>query len=149
MATHELFAYIHVRDAQEAIAFYTSAFGATEKFRLVEPGGRMGHAELDFAGSTLMLSEEFPEYGIQGPQAGAPTAVTLHLHVDNCDEVIARALKAGATLEMAAQDQFYGERSGSFRDPSGHRWSVGHSIEEVTLAEMQRRYTALMKAPAS
>jgi PhnB protein len=149
MATHELFAYIHVRDAQEAIAFYTSVFGATEKFRLVEPGGRMGHAELDFAGSTLMLSEEFPEYGIQGPQAGAPTAVTLHLHVDNCDEVIARALKAGATLEMAAQDQFYGERSGSFRDPSGHRWSVGHSIEEVTPAEMQRRYTALMKAPAS
>lgn len=149
MATHELFAYIHVRDAQEAIAFYTSVFGATEKFRLVEPGGRMGHAELDFAGSTLMLSEEFPEYGIQGPQAGAPTAVTLHLHVDNCDEVIARALKAGATLEMAAQDQFYGERSGSFRDPSGHRWSVGHSIEDVTPAEMQRRYTALMKAPAS
>lgn len=147
MATHELFAYIHVRNAGEAIAFYTAVFGATEKFRLVEPGGRMGHAELDFAGSTLMLSEEFPEYGIQGPQAGAPTAVTLHLHVDNCDEVIARALKAGATLEMAAHDQFYGERSGSFRDPSGHRWSVGHSIEDVTPAEMQRRYTALMQTP--
>jgi len=148
MATPELFAYIHVRDARKAIAFYTSVFGATEKFTLVEPGGRMGHAELDFAGSTLMLSEEFPEYGIQGPQTGAPTAVTLHLHVDDCDEVIARALKAGATLEMAAQDQFYGERSGSFRDPSGHRWSVGHSIEDVTPAEMQRRYTALMQTPA-
>lgn len=148
MATHELFAYIHVSDAREAIAFYITVFGASEKFRLVEPGGRLGHAELDFAGSTLMLSEEFPEYGIQGPQAGAPTAVTLHLHVDNCDEVIARALKAGAALETAAQDQFYGERSGSFRDPSGHRWSVGHSIEDVTPAEMQRRYTALMQTPA-
>lgn len=145
MATHELFAYIRVRDAGEAIAFYSNVFGATEKFRLVEPGGRLGHAELDFSGSTLMLSEEFPEYGLQGPQAGVPPAVTLHLHVDNCDEVIARALKAGATLEMAAQDHFYGERSGSFRDPSGYRWSVGHSIEDVAPAEMQRRYTALMQ----
>lgn len=148
MATQALFAYIHVRNAEEAIAFYTSVFGATEQFRLVEPGGRLGHAELDFAGNTLMLSEEFPEYGIRGPQAGTPTGVSLHLHVDNCDDVIARALQAGATLETAAQDQFFGERSGSFRDPSGHRWSVGHSIEDLTPAEMQRRYTALMQAPA-
>ncbi|MEO8023550.1 VOC family protein [Polaromonas sp.] len=148
MTIHELFAYIHVKNAAEAIAFYTRVFGATEKFRLVEPSGRLGHAELDFAGTTLMISEAFPEYGIQAPEAGGPTFMTLHLHVDNCDEVIARALKAGATLDMAAQDHFYGERSGSFRDPSGHRWSVGHSIEEVTPEEMQRRYTAMMNTPA-
>ncbi len=145
MAIHELFAYIHVKNASEAMAFYTSVFGATEKFRLTEPGGRIGHAELDFDGATLMLSEEFPECGIQAPDARAPATVTLHLHVDNCDTVIARALKAGAKLEMAAQDHFYGERSGSFRDPSGHRWSVGHSIEEVSPEEMQRRYTAMMQ----
>jgi PhnB protein len=147
MATHALFAYIHVKNASEAIAFYSSVFGATEKFRLVEPGGRIGHAELDFGAATLMLSDEFPEYGLQGPALAAPVAVTLHLHVDSCDDVIERALRAGATLELAAQDQFYGERSGSFRDPFGHRWNVGHSIEEVSSEEMQRRYTGLMKQP--
>jgi PhnB protein len=147
MATHALFAYIHVKNAGEAIAFYSSVFGATEKFRLVEPSGRIGHAELDFGAATLMLSDEFPEYGIEGPAPVAPAVVTLHLHVDDCDEVIARALQAGATLEVAAQDQFYGERSGSFRDPFGHRWNVGHSIEDVSPEEMQRRYTALMKPP--
>jgi uncharacterized glyoxalase superfamily protein PhnB len=145
MAIHELFAYIHVKNADAAIAFYSSVFGATEKFRLTEPSGRIGHAELDFGGATLMISDEFPEYGIQAPERAAPAAVTLHLHVDNCDEVIARALKAGATLEMAAQDQFYGERSGSFRDPFGHRWNVGHSIEDVMPEEMQRRYTEMLK----
>jgi PhnB protein len=149
MAIHELFAYIHVKNAAKAMAFYTSVFGATEKFRLVEPNGRLGHAEMAFGDATLMISEEFPEYGIQGPQAGAPAGATLHLHVDDCDAVIARALAAGATLEMAAQDQFYGERSGSFRDPAGHRWSVGHSIEEVAPEEMQRRYTAMMNSPGA
>lgn len=149
MATHELFAYIHVRNAGKALAFYTSVFGAAEKFRLTEPGGRIGHAELDFGGATLMLSDEFPEYGTSAPAPGAPVSVTLHLHVDDCDAAIARALQAGATPEMAAQDHFYGERSGSFRDPFGHRWSVGHSIETVTPEEMQRRYTAMLESPGA
>ena len=147
MAIHELFAYIHVKGAEKALAFYTSVFGATEKFRLTEPSGRIGHAELDFGGATLMLSDEFPECGVAAPAKESPANVTLHLHVDDCDALIARALQAGATLEMAAQDHFYGERSGSFRDPFGHRWSVGHSIETVTPEEMQRRYTAMMESP--
>jgi PhnB protein len=50
---------------------------------------------------------------------------------------------------LAPADHFYGERSGSFRDPFGHRWSVGHSIEEVTPEEMQRRYTEIMNSPAA
>ena len=52
-----------------AIDFYRKAFGATEKFRLTEPSGRIGHAELDFGGVTLMLSDEYPECGIHGPRA--------------------------------------------------------------------------------
>jgi PhnB protein len=146
MAHRELFAYIAVKGAAEAMTFYASVFDAIEKFRLTEPSGRIGHAEMDFGGPTLMISDEFPEYGIAGPKPDGPTAVTLHLHVDNCDEIIARAVKAGARLERAPQDQFYGERSGSFYDPFGHRWLVGHTIEEVTPEEMQRRYTEMMNS---
>jgi PhnB protein len=149
MAIHELFPYIHVNNAEAAIAFYKSVFGVPEKFRLTETGGRIGHAELDFGGATLMISDAYPELGVEGPAPGAPVAMTLHLHVDDCDAVIARAVKAGATLEMAPADHFYGERSGSFRDPFGHRWSVGHSIEEVAPEEMQRRYTEIMNSPAA
>jgi uncharacterized glyoxalase superfamily protein PhnB len=146
MATHELFAYLCVHDSNAAIAYYSEVFGAREKFRLTEPSGRIGHAELDFDGATLMLSDEFPEYGILGAKSIGATAVTIHLHVDDADAVIERALKAGATLEIPIQDQFYGERSGSFRDPFGHRWNIGHSIEEVSPEEMQRRYTAMLKS---
>lgn len=142
---HELFAYLSVNDANAAIAFYANAFGATEKFRLTEPGGRIGHAELDFGGVTLMLADEYPEYGIRGPQALGGTPVTIHLHVDDADALIGRAVAAGATLERAPQDEFYGERGGVVRDPFGHRWNIGHSIEQLSPDEMQRRYTALLK----
>ena len=149
MSVHELFAYICVRNTGEAIEFYKRAFGATEKFRLTEPGGRIGHAEVDFGGTTMMLSDEFPEYGIAAPQPGARTSVTIHIHVDNADKVIEQAVAAGATLETAPQDAFYGERSGAIRDPFGHRWNIGHHIEDVSADEMQRRYTRMCASPQS
>jgi PhnB protein len=145
---HELFAYLCVTDAGKAIIFYQSAFGATEKFRLTEPSGRIGHAEMDFGGTIVMLSDEFPEYSIKSPRAYGGTPVTIHLHVDNADALIERAVKGGAALEMPPTDAFYGERSGVVRDPFGHRWLVGHSIEEVSPEEMQRRYTEMMKNDA-
>jgi uncharacterized glyoxalase superfamily protein PhnB len=145
MAVHELFAYLCVPNAAAAIDFYTKAFGAREKFRLTEPGGRIGHCELDFGGTILMLSDEYPEYGIRGPQPGAGTSVTIHVHVENADAVIERSVAAGAMLEMAPKDHFYGERSGSIRDPFGHRWTIGHHIEDVSEAEMQRRYTEILQ----
>ena len=145
MAIHEVFVYLCVRDAAAAIDFYTRAFGAREKFRLTEPGGRIGHAELDLGGHTVMLSDEFPEYGLRGPGADGPATVTMHLHVDDADAAIARALQAGATVDMPVADQFYGERSGAVRDPFGHRWHIGHALEEISPEEMQRRYDGLFR----
>ena len=145
MKVQELFAYLHVKDAAKAIEFYKKAFGVKEKFRLVEPSGRIGHAELDFGGPTLMLSDEFPEYGIKAPQTTGATSVSIHLHVDDSDEVIRRAVEAGATIVIEPKDQFYGERSGRVRDPFGHEWNIGHHIEDVSPDEMQRRYTKTCK----
>jgi len=143
---HELYAYLRVSDSARAIDFYAKAFGATEKFRLTEPSGRIGHAELDFNGTTLMISDEFPEYGMRGPQTGDCSPVSLHLHVDNADALVQKALDAGAKLEMACADHFYGERTGVVIDPFGHRWMIGHEVEKLTPEEMQRRYSAMMQS---
>ena len=148
MTIHEVFAYLTVRDAARAITFYERAFGARELFRLTEPSGRVGHAQLDFGGTTVMLADEFPEFGLKGPESLGGSTVTIHLHVDDADAVIASAVAAGATLDMAPADQFYGERSGVVRDPFGHRWNVGHHVEEVSPDEMQRRYTTMMRGNA-
>ncbi len=149
MAIHEMFSYICVRNAGKAIEFYKAAFGATEKFRLTEPSGRIGHAELLFGKDTLMLADEFPEMGFLAPAPDSPRTFVIHLHVDNADEGIEKAVKVGAKLVRPAQDQFHGERSGTVRDPFGYDWMLGHSIEEVEPAEMQRRYDALMKQSSS
>jgi uncharacterized glyoxalase superfamily protein PhnB len=146
MAIHELFAYLRVKNAGQAIEFYRRAFGATEKFRLTEPSGRIGHAELEFGGTTLMLSEEYPEYGFLGPETIGGTSVSIHLHVDDCDGMIQQAVTEGAKLVREPSDAFYGERSGTVRDPFGHEWMLGHEIEKVTPEEMQRRYDVLMKS---
>lgn len=145
---HEVFAYLRVRDTPAAIEFYEQAFGAAERFRLVEPSGRVGHAELQLGPAVLMLSDGFPEYGIDAPPPGAPTYVSVHLHVDNADAMASRAVAAGAEMLMPPTDQFYGERSCRIRDPFGHTWLIGHQIEEVTPDEMQRRYTELMTSGA-
>ena len=142
-AVHEVYPYLRVRDAGRALDFYKQAFGAEELFRLTEPSGRIGHAEIKIGGTTLMLADEYPEMNIVGPQTLGGTSFSIHLHVDNADAWIERAVAVGATVLRPAADAFYGERSGSVRDPFGHEWLLGHQIEEVSTEEMQRRYTAL------
>jgi PhnB protein len=141
----EVFAYLCVSDAAAAIEFYKRAFGVQEKFRLTEPNGRIGHAELEFGAMTVMLCDEFPECGIRSASAIGATPVTIHLHVDDADEMIAQAVRVGAALERKPKDEFYGERSGVIRDPFGHRWLIGHHIEDVDTGEMQRRYTEMLE----
>jgi uncharacterized glyoxalase superfamily protein PhnB len=145
MQIHEMFPYFRMRDAEAAVRFYKAAFGVEEKFRLVEPSGRIGHVELAFGPNTLMISDEFPEYGILASDP-KDVRITIHLHVEDCDALIARAIKAGATLVRETADQFYGERSGAVRDPFGYDWLIGHSIEAIEPAEMQRRYTEMLKS---
>jgi uncharacterized glyoxalase superfamily protein PhnB len=145
---HEVFPYLRVRGAAQAIRFYQAAFDAQEVMRLTEPGGRVGHAEIKIGNTVLMLADEYPEHGIVGPQSLGGTSIAIHLHVDNVDALMEQAKAAGATVVRELQDQFYGERSGSIRDPFGHEWLLGQSIENVSTEEMQRRYDVLMAGEA-
>ncbi|HEY4369412.1 MAG TPA: VOC family protein [Steroidobacteraceae bacterium] len=144
-AVREVYPYLRLKHAAEAIEFYKKAFAATELFRLAEPGGRIGHAEIRIGATTLMLADEYPEYGIVGPQTLGGTTVAIHLHVDDADAWIERAVREGAVITRPAANAFYGERAGVVRDPFGHEWQLGHRTEDVSVDEMQRRYTELLK----
>ncbi|MFO0885329.1 MAG: VOC family protein [Pirellulales bacterium] len=141
---HDVYPYLRVRDANAAIEFYKKAFSAEEDFRLCEPGGRVGHAELTFGSFTVMLSDEYPEYGVHSPEKFGGTGSSIHLHVEDIDAMTKQAEAAGAKVIMPPTDMFYGERSSKLLDPFGHEWMLGSQIEKVSRDEMQRRFNEML-----
>ncbi|MEU6861289.1 VOC family protein [Glycomyces sp. NPDC046736] len=134
--------YLHVDGAADAIGFYISVLGATERSRMDGPDGRVGHAELAIGDSMIMLADEYPEMDVRGPRHFGGTPVSIHVYVPDVDAVVAAALAAGATQLREVTDEFYGDRIGSFEDPWGHRWHVASHVEDVTPEEMERRAAA-------
>jgi len=96
-------------------------------------------AELDLAGSVIMLADEIPEVGNRSPATLGGTPVSLVVYVEDADATYKAAIAAGATEIQALEDKFYGDRSGMFKDPWGHEWSVSTHIEDVSAEEMGRR----------
>jgi len=135
----QVVASLSVDGAAAAIDFYREVFGASERMRMPGPEGKIGHAELEIGDSLIMLADEYPEMGIRGPKAIGGTAVTLNVYVDDVDTVFDRAVQAGAKALRPVEDQFYGDRSGQFEDPFGHRWSVATHVEDVPPEEMAKR----------
>lgn len=134
--------YLVVDDAAAAIDFYVAVFGATEVMRM-EREGKIGHAELAIGDSHIMLADEHPEMGYRGPRAFGGSAVTIMVYLSDVDAVFDRATAAGGTAEREVQDQFYGDRSGTFVDPFGHRWIVATHVEDVSPEDIERRMAAM------
>ena len=131
--------YLIVDDATRALEFYKKAFGARELMRHAGPDGRIGHAEIRIGDSVIMLADEHPEVNARSPKTIGGTPVSLHVYVKDVDVVARQALGAGAKVVRPVQNQFYGDRSGTFEDPFGHQWHVATHIEDVSPAEFRRR----------
>ena len=134
--------YLCCKDAPAALDFYKKAFGAEETMRMVDDGGRVGHAEIKIGDAVVMLSDEWPEGGVFSPQTLGGTPLSLHLQVANVDELFTQAVAAGATEERPVVDQPYGERSGVLKDPFGHRWFIGTPIEGFGTEDLEDKMGA-------
>jgi PhnB protein len=139
--------YVFVRGAAEAIGFYTSVLGFEQRGdRMTGPDGRIGHAELRIGDSVLMIADEHPEVGARSPRTVGGSPVLLNLYVADVDAVWAAALAAGAIELRPLKDQFYGDRSGTFEDPWGHRWSIAGRVEQVSPEDLAARAKSTMGA---
>jgi len=112
--------------------------------RMGSPGDRIGHAELTLGDSLVMLADEHPEMGILGPKSVGGTPVTISVYVEDVDSVFERAVSEGASSIRPVENQFYGDRSGQFEDPFGHRWSIATHVEDVPPEEMEKRAAEAM-----
>ena len=142
---HTATPYLILQGAADAIAFYQSAFGATELMRLADPRGKVGHAEIRIGDSTIMLADESPDMGFCGPLALGGSPVGIMLYVEDVDATTERASAAGAKVIRPAKDQFYGDRTSMIEDPFGHVWYLATHIEDVSPQEIQNRSEAMRK----
>jgi PhnB protein len=137
---HTATPYLIVQGAASALEFYQRAFGAREMLRFPDPtNGKIGHAEIMIGDSRIMLADEYPDMGARSPRSIGGSPVAIMVYVDDVDAVVAQALAAGAKLQQAVEDKFYGDRTGSIEDPFGHLWHIATHKEDVSLEEVSRR----------
>ncbi|BBU27647.1 glyoxalase/bleomycin resistance protein/dioxygenase superfamily protein [Caballeronia pedi] len=135
---HTLTPHLVCAGAADAIEFYKRAFGAVELGRLPGPDGKLMHAMVKIGDSTLMLVDEFPQFGSVGPKELKGSPVTIHLYVEDVDATVKQAESAGAKVTMPVADMFWGDRYGRLEDPFGHQWSVATHVRDVAPEEMKQ-----------
>jgi PhnB protein len=143
---HTITPHLIVRNSKAAIDFYQKAFGAQLQGGIAyTPDGKVMHALLKVGNSLLMLNDEFPEHGVVAPKDGE-TGISLHIYVDDVDELFDRATEAGAKVKMPLADMFWGDRYGKVLDPFGHTWTLGTHIKDMTQDEMKAAMDEAMGA---
>jgi PhnB protein len=130
--------YLIFEDANSAIDFYENAFGAQELFRM-PIANRIAHAEIQIGNSRIMLADEAPQMEAYGPKRHNGSPVSLMLYVEDVDSFSKKAVAAGAKVLRPVKTQFYGDRSGTFLDPFGYKWTIGTHVEDVSPEEMETR----------
>ncbi|HJZ78229.1 MAG TPA: VOC family protein [Vicinamibacterales bacterium] len=144
---HTVTPQLTLDNAAPAIDWYKRALGADEVSRAVGPDGKIMHAEIRIGDSRIMLNDAM--MGGKGPQALGGSPTSLWLYVDDCDTLFNRAVAAGGQIAHGGmgkmQDQFWGDRSGTFTDPHGYTWTIATHKEDLTPAEMKERSEAFMK----
>jgi len=119
--------WLSVRNSAQAVEFYKSAFGATEAYRMEDPGGAVV-AKLSVDGAEFWLADESPEHANFSPQTLGGGTVRIILTVADPDAMFARAVRAGAT-EVFPVGEEYGWRLGRVVDPYGHHWEIGRPLD--------------------
>ena len=132
--------YLICRNAEAAIDFYKRAFGAEELYRIGGPD-MVGHAEMKIGNSIIMLADEFPPMAVS-PETVGGSVVSLYIYVEAVDSFTEKAIAEGLEVLKPVADQFYGDRTGHFKDPFGHLWAFGTHIEDLTPEEIGERAKA-------
>jgi PhnB protein len=145
---HTVTPQLTLNNAAEAIEWYTRALGAQETSRAVGPDGKIMHAELRIGNSIIMVNDSMMNAKTAKSLGGSPAS--LWLYVDDCDALFNRAIAAGGRAGNGPmgqlQDQFWGDRSGTFIDPEGYAWTIATRKEDLTPEEIRQRQEAWMKS---
>jgi PhnB protein len=120
-----------VKDADAALAFYQKAFGFEKKMSMPGPDGKSMHVEVSWRDCVVMFGPEGPQNPCKAPATlGVRPPAGLYIYVDDVDALFKRATAAGAKVDKAPADMFYGDRTCSLIDPDGHIWGFGTNVAD-------------------
>ena len=127
--------------------FCAAAFGAVEQVRRPGPDGSPIHIAMRISDAFLVVQSEFPGVvASRAPVADGSSPVVIFVYVADVDDALKRAVAAGATILIPAQNQFWGDRTARILDPSGHVWTVASRIEETTEGQRAERWSDIREA---
>ena len=137
---HSVQPYLMLNGAAKAIEFYKNAFGATERFCMKQPDGRIAHAELQLGDSCIMMADENPQIEAFAPAHYGGSPVSLLIYTEDCDRMYHQAIAAGAKSEREPEDQFYGDRMAGVQDPFGYKWFIATHIKDVSKEDLEKAH---------
>lgn len=129
---HSVTPYLIVDGAQRLIEFLKATFEADLRDAFEDSDGRVQHAEVKIGDSLVMITD-----ASTGRFSAVPSQ--LYVYVGDADGVFGRALKAGGTTIQEPETKVYGDRTASFKDPTGNVWWIATRLEEVSHEETERR----------
>ena len=125
-------AWVVGQDTDGLMKFLTEAFDAEEESRIAAPDGRIGHAEMRVGDAMVLMFD--------APEEWPATPAFLRLYVADADAAVYRAINAGATLITKVTLLSFGDRVGRVRDLFGNVYWIQQRVENVSGAEMLRRW---------
>ena len=125
--------FLIVKDAEKALRFYNSAFRAEVVMKLVDPNGKVVHAQMRIDDTIIMLAEDDQN----------TSSSLLQIYTGDAEGMFEAAISAGAKEVYPIEEQFYGDRAGRVIDPFGHQWIIATHMEDVPPKEMHRRFNEL------
>lgn len=127
------------KDPFAALDFLEKAFGFDRTMVITDDDGNLGHAEMKFGDGYIMIGQEWTDYVASPASVGGKNTQNIHVHLaDGIDAHCERAQAAGAVIVRALEDQFYGDRTYSVRDPEGHVWSFGQTMRKVSREQAEQ-----------
>jgi uncharacterized glyoxalase superfamily protein PhnB len=127
-------------DPKAAIKWLEAAFGFELVMLIEDADGNLAHSEMSYAGALIMIGNEWSADHASPASIGGKNTQTVHIQVDSDIDVhCEHARAAGAEILMEPETQFYGDRTYRCRDPEGHIWTLGQTVEVVTREEAEKR----------
>lgn len=127
------------RDPKAALGFLEAAFGFELSMLIEDDQGDVAHSEMRFGDAVIMVGTEWSEDHKSPASIGGKNTQTVHIQIEtDVDAHCQRARDAGFEILVEPQTQFYGDRTYRCRDPEGHIWTIGQTVQAVSREEAEQ-----------